>query len=255
MSENSRYISEIIEISKLYGINFLLKEKYTRPFMVKSKYAVDNFNFKKKTLEDIESNQELYEGLFKDSANNSDCWEDFIEEISEMDRPKPDAGLLRTGKMSEKTFVNYEDDFLEKLLKDRPVQNPEIEYTVRYTTPKGRNSYWTSHSIYADDLPQFFGEIDKLKEYRSTAQYQRQLITPKRRLEIIAKDHGRCCLCGRSVADGVQLEVDHFIPVSKGGKSTDDNLWTLCRDCNRGKSNYDIEELQEVFDQAMSERK
>ncbi len=31
------------------------------------------------------------------------------------------------------------------------------------------------------------------------------------------------------------MEVDHVIPVSKGGQSTLNNLVTACRDCNRKK--------------------
>ena len=33
------------------------------------------------------------------------------------------------------------------------------------------------------------------------------------------------------------LEVDHIVPVSKGGKTEADNLQTLCWRCNRSKSN------------------
>lgn len=255
VSENSRYIGKIIEISKLYGINFLLKEKYTRPFLVKSKSAVDNFNFRSKIIEDIDKNQKMYQDLYHDSVNNSDCWEDFLKEASKIDRIKPDANFLKFSGIGEDAFIKYENEFIMKLLRDRPVQNPTIEYLVKYTSPKGRNYHWNSREIKVGDLPFFFGEIEKLNAYRESAQYQRRLITLKRRLEIIAKDGGRCCLCGRAARDGVQLDVDHFIPVSKGGKSTDDNLWTLCHDCNLGKSNFTIEELQDVFNQAMAERK
>lgn len=38
-------------------------------------------------------------------------------------------------------------------------------------------------------------------------------------------------------SEGVTLEVDHIIPVSKGGKTVMTNLQALCWDCNRGKSN------------------
>lgn len=37
--------------------------------------------------------------------------------------------------------------------------------------------------------------------------------------------------------DDVTLEVEHIIPVSKGGKTGMKNLQTLCETCNRGKSN------------------
>lgn len=41
--------------------------------------------------------------------------------------------------------------------------------------------------------------------------------------------------------DGVKLHVDHVVPVSRGGKSTMDNLQTLCEDCNCGKGNKYVE--------------
>jgi 5-methylcytosine-specific restriction endonuclease McrA len=58
------------------------------------------------------------------------------------------------------------------------------------------------------------------------------------RLKVLDRDAYRCILCGRSPAMdiGVRLHIDHKIPFSKGGKSTIDNLQTLCQDCNLGKS-------------------
>lgn len=58
------------------------------------------------------------------------------------------------------------------------------------------------------------------------------------RLKVLDRDAYRCVLCGRSPATdiGVQLHIDHKIPFSKGGGSTIDNLQTLCKDCNLGKS-------------------
>lgn len=32
------------------------------------------------------------------------------------------------------------------------------------------------------------------------------------------------------------LEIDHIIPVSKGGRTAEENLQTLCWKCNRAKS-------------------
>src|SRR5216683_2707298 len=43
----------------------------------------------------------------------------------------------------------------------------------------------------------------------------------------------------RRVPDGrraINLEMDHIVPVSKGGKTEESNLQTLCRRCNRAKS-------------------
>lgn len=64
---------------------------------------------------------------------------------------------------------------------------------------------------------------------------KRKAIPKSLRFEVFKRDSFTCQYCGRSAPD-VLLEVDHIIPVSKGG--TDDllNLVTSCRDCNRGKS-------------------
>ena len=53
------------------------------------------------------------------------------------------------------------------------------------------------------------------------------------RFAIYKRDNYRCRKCGRQTDD---LEVDHIIPIAKGGKSTYDNLQTLCHRCNSKKS-------------------
>lgn len=61
---------------------------------------------------------------------------------------------------------------------------------------------------------------------------------PKRmiRSKVLKRD-GYCCqICGRAPSDGVKLEVDHKHPKAKGGSNDLNNLWTLCEDCNQGKS-------------------
>ncbi len=60
-------------------------------------------------------------------------------------------------------------------------------------------------------------------------------INEKQRYAVFARDNFRCRACGRSVGDGVKLQVDHIIPVEWGGKSELDNYQTLCEECNRGK--------------------
>ena len=57
---------------------------------------------------------------------------------------------------------------------------------------------------------------------------------------VLTRDHWTRCSCGRSAQhDGVLLEVDHIVPRSHGGTNAMDNLQTLCRKCNQGKSNRD----------------
>ena len=61
-------------------------------------------------------------------------------------------------------------------------------------------------------------------------------ISVRKRHTVLERDKFRCQDCGASPATGAVLEIDHTIPVSKGGSNELHNLRTLCSDCNRGKS-------------------
>ena len=63
---------------------------------------------------------------------------------------------------------------------------------------------------------------------------QRKPISKKIRFEVFKRDGYKCAYCGNSTPNCV-LEIDHIIPVSKGGKNIIENLLTSCFDCNRGK--------------------
>jgi len=65
---------------------------------------------------------------------------------------------------------------------------------------------------------------------------RRKAITKSVRFEVFKRDSFKCQYCGRGAPD-VILEVDHILPVSKGGDNDLLNLVTSCKDCNRGKSN------------------
>lgn len=62
----------------------------------------------------------------------------------------------------------------------------------------------------------------------------RKGLSSKIRLLVLKRDKYSCVKCG-SCARDIPLEVDHIVPVSKGGSDELDNLQTLCFECNRGK--------------------
>lgn len=66
----------------------------------------------------------------------------------------------------------------------------------------------------------------------------RVTISEKLRYQIIHRDLSTCQRCGRTIKDGITLQVDHKIPVDWGGTNDPDNLWTLCDLCNRGKKHF-----------------
>lgn len=54
------------------------------------------------------------------------------------------------------------------------------------------------------------------------------------RFKILNRDSFTCQYCGAK-APNVELEIDHIVPIAKGGEDIESNLITACFDCNRGK--------------------
>ena len=69
--------------------------------------------------------------------------------------------------------------------------------------------------------------------WQAICRVERGRVSNKMRFSIYERDGHRCKKCGSRY----DLEIDHIFPVSKGGKSTYENLQTLCHDCNIKKSN------------------
>lgn len=62
----------------------------------------------------------------------------------------------------------------------------------------------------------------------------------KIRTGIFKRDNYTCQYCSKV---GGELELDHIVPVSRGGLATEDNLTTACLKCNRQKHNKTPEEF------------
>lgn len=149
-----------------------------------------------------------------------------------------------TADQCKKIGLNY-NKFLE--LEIEVVQEAKLDivrsYTVAcvvsYVSPKGRNRY-RKNCVYGEKhIYSALKELNKQLTYQRSEEYRRKnertKVTPSLRYRIMQRDGFKCCLCGRTAANGIELEVDHIIPISKGGSSEEKNLQTLCRDCNRGK--------------------
>lgn len=66
---------------------------------------------------------------------------------------------------------------------------------------------------------------------------ERAKMTPALRRAVAERDHYTCQECGKHMPDGVGLQIDHIVPVSKGGRTEMGNLQVLCSRCNGRKSN------------------
>ena len=72
---------------------------------------------------------------------------------------------------------------------------------------------------------------------KAQMQKERNKMTTAVRERIKKRDNYTCQKCGISLFDEphLLLEVDHIIPIAKGGKTVDSNLQSLCWKCNRSK--------------------
>jgi hypothetical protein len=61
-------------------------------------------------------------------------------------------------------------------------------------------------------------------------------LTKAKRFAILKRDNYTCHYCHRT---GVPLEVDHVVPLHKGGTNDDSNLVASCHDCNHSKGIQD----------------
>jgi hypothetical protein len=62
--------------------------------------------------------------------------------------------------------------------------------------------------------------------------------TQAQKEEIMKRDGYRCVVCGKGIADGVELQVDHIKAKDFGGEATIENGQTLCAQHNFKKKNY-----------------
>ena len=110
-------------------------------------------------------------------------------------------------------------------------------YTFRYISPGGNKSTSCNIKLDINNLNSFVEYLSEIVKFRKSAAGQRALMTSKLREKIKQRDNYTCQKCGLSINDekNLLLEIDHIIPISKGGMSTEDNLQTLCWKCNRTK--------------------
>ncbi|MGM0183447.1 hypothetical protein IGK74_002412 [Enterococcus sp. AZ150] len=134
----------------------------------------------------------------------------------------------------------YKKELLEKLGANIPEISVEyVEYIFEYVSAGGNSSQKATITFDGRTVEAVANYVSQRIKYNKSAKAQRALMTESLRNKIKHRDNFTCQSCGISTHDQslLLLEIDHIIPVSKGGLSTPDNLQTLCWKCNRTKSN------------------
>lgn len=92
-------------------------------------------------------------------------------------------------------------------------------------------------------------ELEKTEpDARKGTAAKRKKFSTKDRLAVYRKTEGHCYLCGEFV-DFDSFEVEHHIPISKGGTNVLDNLYCSCATCNAIKRDIYPKEFMEKITQ------
>ncbi|MFR1849866.1 MAG: HNH endonuclease [Clostridium sp.] len=110
-------------------------------------------------------------------------------------------------------------------------------YTFGYISPRGVKDDYHDFILNIQNLNELIKYLSQKIKFKKSVAGQRALMTPKLREKIKERDGYTCQICGLSNKDepNLLLEIDHIIPLSKGGMTTEGNLQTLCWRCNRSK--------------------
>ena len=141
-------------------------------------------------------------------------------------------------KVPDYVMEKDEDGFYSRLgltIIDEAVLN--VVYRFNYTSDGGLTRKSFTVPMNEENITELIERLESKLSLEALAQEQRALMTSKLRAYIKERDNYTCCQCKNSVyaEPNLLLEVDHIIPVSKGGLTKEDNLQTLCWKCNRIK--------------------
>ena len=255
--EFNEYIDEKVRsISQLFGTRVVRNETinddeydYVRPY----KKTVTPFTAEVSAAVFASAENDPLEYIVKYFYSNKKSYPEQIQKLYQL------VEELETLKDAKQIIENYKMEYQQYLVgvPDFVMENDEagfysrlgfatidesvlaVEYKFSYTSSGGM----AQRSFTVPMTEETIAELIKTLENRLTASAfaneQRTLMTKKLREAIKARDNYTCCNCGNSthVEPNLLLEIDHIIPVSKGGRTEESNLQTLCWKCNRAKSN------------------
>ena len=220
------YIPKLTNNSRTYNCSLsVCKNAKTQPF----KYFCKYFNVKQD-----ENTLEQFENLFNNFAAT--------DQGMQLLKKERDAIL---NSINDKIPMIIFEFFKERLMKELGFNEFRFNYVYYpcysfvYVSPGGNSTMRCDINFNTYNLERFIKYLSEIVNFRNSIIGQRALMTSALREKIKTRDNYTCKICGLSIKDepNLLLEIDHIIPLSKGGITSENNLQTLCWKCNRKKSN------------------
>lgn len=236
---NSDKYNQLILINEKYEFCKNNKDCYEFNLKCNSKRQFDKLNLYEMLKSEIEGNLFLIRDAIISIENNKKMLELYNKEISNI-KSTITQEKSKALKINYQTFITIEERlFNSNILKPKTMF--EIRCCAYYISPHGRNRYSKENKFNYNHVMEAYKNVLDQIEYKKSKQYQikieRAKVSDSLRYDVLKRDNFKCQICGATQKDGVTLQVDHIVPVSKGGTSVIENLRTLCSRCNIGKSN------------------
>lgn len=184
-----------------------------------------------------------------DIENNEESLSKFEKVLNDFTSVEQGKALIKRERESILSSISKSIPFLikqfseEKLTRKLGFEIVDISdayipiFTFQYVSAGGNSSSRCDIKLNIENLNRLINYLnDEIKWTKSIAG-QRALMTSQLREDIKKRDNYKCCSCSIGIEDepNLLLEIDHKIPLSKGGMTRYDNLQTLCWKCNRTK--------------------
>lgn len=133
--------------------------------------------------------------------------------------------------MTTRVSIEFDDDVLEAIVEDARIDRRGLDQWIDIHFKK-----WLYGAVY------FLPPLSK-DELAKMARHVRAPVSAKVRGQVFKASDGKCVYCSVELTP-FNFQVDHVVPVSKGGKSNVENLVGCCRGCNAKKRNKDVEQFR-----------
>ncbi len=244
-SLNAKYRKFVIEhsesLKQLDEINAAYRFNAVKLFDLRHSYDNENFFDTISTRDYLiyqlaHAQKEVIKSI-KAAQANKELHEKYKEEIAE----KCILGTFDTDELlsNEKKLLRTEARMFKQKTK-QPITAFSIYVCLELTKINGVHRDSKCQTYYSPDVMKLIQRINNKSGdfYNDTGiwdaicRVERGKVSNRLRFAIYERDGNRCRKCGRRTGD---LEIDHIVPIAKGGKTTYDNLQTLCHRCNMQK--------------------
>lgn len=255
--EFNEYITEKIQsISHIFGTRVVRNEtiiddeyNYIRPY----KKTITPFTAEVSSTVFASAENNSLEYITKYFYTNKNLYPEQIQKlyqlVEELETLREARQIIENYKIEYQQYLGDAPDFIMKndeagfysrlgfAIIDESVLT--VDYKFSYTSNGGMAQRSFSVPMTEKTIVELIKTLENKLTISAFIKEQRILMTKKLREFIKTRDNFTCCNCGNSIQiePNLLLEIDHIIPISKGGETIEDNLQTLCWKCNRAKSN------------------